>query len=85
MPHSSTVLSLTLSTTRLALDDTTPWSAELGCPLCAGCLGLHQPEPRRPDRLLGVCDACGSWVMVAIHADPSEVALTPLPQHLTGQ
>jgi hypothetical protein len=36
----------------------------VGCPHCDGSLTLHQPDVRRPERLLGVCDACKAWVLV---------------------
>lgn len=28
---------------------------------CGGPLDLSQPDPHRPDRLLGVCSGCGQW------------------------
>ena len=33
-------------------------------PLCLACgelLSIHQPDADCPERLLGTCDACGSW------------------------
>jgi hypothetical protein len=43
--------------------------------LCEGCatpLEMSQPDEQRPERLLGVCPACGSWFLV-------EAADTGLP------
>ncbi len=34
------------------------------CLVCGELLSLHQPEINSPERLLGTCDACGSWHLV---------------------
>ena len=37
---------------------------EFACPNCAEGLTLHQPDEELPDRLLGTCDGCKTWVLV---------------------
>jgi hypothetical protein len=34
------------------------------CPNCEAHLTIHQPDPQRPDRLLGACLDCGAWSLV---------------------
>lgn len=59
--------SATLSvTTPPAMDDEVATEAPLlGC-ACGGHLELHQPDPDRTGRLLGVCLECGAWHLVTI-------------------
>jgi hypothetical protein len=37
---------------------------EVLCDCCQSVLDLHQPDPDRPDRLLGTCPECGSWFLI---------------------
>ncbi|QDV33519.1 hypothetical protein [Tautonia plasticadhaerens] len=36
----------------------------ISCLRCEGGLGLTQPDPDDPDRLIGTCGACGSWFLI---------------------
>lgn len=38
--------------------------AEIPCQLCEAPLSIHQPDINAPERLLGTCDACGSWHLI---------------------
>ncbi|HWE39040.1 MAG TPA: hypothetical protein VG406_21005 [Isosphaeraceae bacterium] len=53
--------------------------AEAPCPDCRSVLDLHQPEPDRPDRLLGTCPACGLWSLIVVADDDDQATLYPLP------
>jgi hypothetical protein len=37
---------------------------EIGCPGCGTDIEVHQPDPRRPVRLLGVCPSCAAWYLI---------------------
>lgn len=39
-------------------------AAEVPCACCEGTLDVHQPEPERPERLLGTCPDCGAWYLI---------------------
>jgi hypothetical protein len=39
-------------------------AAEVLCACCQGVLDRHQPDPARPDRLLGTCPECGAWFLI---------------------
>lgn len=59
-------------------------SAVAAPPPCAACgaaaLDLHQPDPTRPRRLLGVCDRCGAWHLIGlVSAAPSPRAAGASP------
>jgi hypothetical protein len=43
--------------------------AEIACPGCGDTLEIHQPDPRKPDRLLGTCCSCGAWFLIDAAAD----------------
>jgi hypothetical protein len=53
------------------------------CPACGGGeFGFHQPDTRKPDRLLAVCDGCGEWFLFELGASlivqiPSVAGLSP--------
>ena len=49
------------------------------CLLCHTYLDLHQPDCESPDRLLGICDQCGSWYLVHILPDADEAIMVLLP------
>jgi hypothetical protein len=36
------------------------------CSRCQSSLDLHQPDVERPERLLGMCEDCRSWFLMAI-------------------
>jgi hypothetical protein len=36
---------------------------------------IHQPDERRPDRLLGTCGSCSAWFLMA----PTAAAMLRLP------
>ena len=42
---------------------------EVACPGCRESLDLHQPDPSRPERLLGTCPSCGSWFIIDAATD----------------
>lgn len=50
------------------------------CPDCRGDLERHQPDPSRPDRLLGVCEECASWFLI----DPHRCLIYPIPNVWKG-
>jgi hypothetical protein len=54
------------------------------CPECLGHLVVHQPDERRPDRLLATCECCSTWYLVAMASAmmvrlPDEEALSGSP------
>ncbi len=36
------------------------------CPDCHGHIIIHQPDERRPDRLLATCECCSAWFLIAM-------------------
>src|SRR5690349_13359211 len=38
--------------------------SEVECPGCQNHLMIHQPEVKRPDRLLATCATCGAWSLI---------------------
>jgi hypothetical protein len=34
------------------------------CPDCLGHIIIHQPDERRPDRLLATCESCSAWFLM---------------------
>jgi uncharacterized protein YbaR (Trm112 family) len=57
---SSIRLTLDLIGLRLDPED----HAEVACPGCHGDLAVHQPDERRPERLLGTCPSCSAWYQI---------------------
>jgi uncharacterized protein YbaR (Trm112 family) len=49
--------------------------AGTSCPRCRENLFVHQPDPEMPERLLGTCEACKSWYVIA--AERGVMALLP--------
>ena len=49
------------------------------CMSCDGSLDLHQPDPRFPDRLLGVCPNCQRWHILDLIPDEDEAVIVSLP------
>jgi hypothetical protein len=49
------------------------------CPRCGLSLGIHQPDAEFPDQLLGTCDGCGTWFLVAVAPDGNEAVVVYLP------
>ncbi len=45
------------------------------CPDCRSHVVIHQPDERRPDRLLGTCESCSAWFLIA----PSVATMLRLP------
>jgi hypothetical protein len=43
--------------------------SEVECPGCQGHVALHQPDVRRPDRLLGACESRPAWYLIDAAAD----------------
>lgn len=61
---------------RLRLDPSSPTSlAEVACPRCRDCLGLHVPDADTPERLLGACARCSSWFLI----DHDAELMIPIP------
>ena len=52
------------------------------CPRCGGRLDLHQPQKRRPERLLGTCDDCGLWLVFDLS---SRGGCLPLAEHVRSE
>jgi hypothetical protein len=50
------------------------------CMCCDGGLNLHQPDPRFPDRLLGVCTNCQRWHILDMIPDKHEAVIVSLPE-----
>lgn len=46
------------------------------CPDCHGHVVIHQPDERRPDRLLGTCESCFAWFLLT----PRAAVLLRLPE-----
>ncbi len=45
------------------------------CIACNGSLGLHQPDPAFPDRLLGVCTGCQRWHILDLIPDKDDAVI----------
>ena len=54
-------------------------NGEVRCPDCEGALDLHQPDPRNPDRILGVCERCSGWLLMDLRPDQTGWIGVPLP------
>ena len=52
-----------LSTTRIAFADD---FSTARCARCDGSLDLHQPDTRRPHRILAVCRHCECWYLMNV-------------------
>jgi hypothetical protein len=39
------------------------------CRRCGAALDLHQPDARRPNKLLGACPGCGKWHVLRVDPD----------------
>jgi hypothetical protein len=57
-----TSISITLDVVRLRPDPED--TSGIPCPRCHHRLTLDQPDPQRPDRLLGRCDECRAWFLI---------------------
>jgi hypothetical protein len=55
---------------------------DIPCLNCRTPLELHQPVPKAPHRLLGVCVACGSWHAIITEAAEAVVVQLPDPGDL---
>ncbi len=54
-----------MSTSIVARDGVrVPMCPRASCSQCGSRLVLHQPEPVRPQRLLGTCPECHRWFLV---------------------
>lgn len=43
------------------------------CPDCLSELDRSQPDPARPDRVLGACTGCGAWFLLSDPGGPVRV------------
>ncbi len=53
-------------------------------PDCLGPTLVHQPDERRPDRLLATCESCSAWFLIATSSAtmlrlPDDDVLRPSP------
>lgn len=48
----------------LALSPDGEDTAAVRCPACRRPLTLHQPDPGWPDRLVGTCEGCRTWLLI---------------------
>jgi hypothetical protein len=73
-----TAISIPVTPLEMAVD----YSAddEICCLGCQTPLELHLPDQNRPERLLGTCNACGSWYLLDCEA--SAIVLLPQSQSL---
>ncbi len=71
------IIALTLTMLRFS---TLPVNSGVGpCINCDVDLDLHQPDPGSPDRLIGVCDACGRWFVIDSIPGTVEATMVLLP------
>jgi len=54
--------------------------AAVQCVHCGGYLDWHQPDPGAPDRLLGICENCGRWHLMAVLEEGERHVLMLLPE-----
>jgi uncharacterized protein YbaR (Trm112 family) len=57
--------------------------SEVACPGCQDHLEVHQPDERRPDRLLGTCESCRAWFL--IDAVAAVMVRLPVADALAGR
>jgi hypothetical protein len=50
-------------------------ASEILCAHCHCTLDRHQPDPDRPEQLLGACLACGAWFLI----DEEDAVMYALP------
>lgn len=62
-------------TVRSAVDADTPFR----CARCSCDLDATQPDHEDPERLLGVCVACGYWYLIERSPDETSEVLLELP------
>jgi hypothetical protein len=61
-----TSIQLALQLIRLRLDSED--FSEIDCPDCQGPMMIHQPDEDLPDRLIGTCESCTVWFLIAASA-----------------
>lgn len=49
------------------------------CMSCASELDIHQPDLKRPGRLLGTCEECGSWHLLTCRTERLDMVVAQLP------
>jgi hypothetical protein len=49
------------------------------CINCGVVLELHQPDIGSPDRLVGICETCGSWFVIDLVPGTDEAVMFLLP------
>jgi hypothetical protein len=49
------------------------------CITCDVDLDLHQPDIGSPDRLVGICEACGRWFVIDLIPGTDEAVMVLLP------
>lgn len=52
------------------------------CLACRRALDIHQPDPARPERMLGTCEACGHWHVIGCREADDSAIVTMLPHEL---
>ena len=59
---------------------------EIRCLQCGLGLDWHQPNPRTPDQILGVCLECGRWHLLdrTANHENAVLALLPGPHDIRG-
>lgn len=53
------------------------------CPVCDGHMEIHQPDARRPDRLLGTCEDCSIWCLIDLATDTTMILFDAAPTTLS--
>ncbi len=56
-----------------------------GCLTCGGSLDLHQPDIGSPDRMVGICQQCASWYLLAAIPGSNEAVMVRMPDVETVQ
>lgn len=54
---------VTLPTTRIAIAEN---FSTVRCTQCDGALDFHQPDTRRPHRILAICNGCQCWYLMNV-------------------
>jgi hypothetical protein len=54
-------------------------STPIRCEKCQNDLDLHQPNPERPDEILGICQDCGEWHFLRLGDDAASLVIARLP------
>jgi len=71
-------LNLTLTASRHTFSPDSPLM--VACVDCKSGLDVHQPDMAQPERLLGTCEQCGAWYLLACRADRRDMVVMRLPE-----